>query len=58
MPLVSAAFLFEQRQEYRRLNKRKIFFCEKIRNQGLHIDKYIQGGIIFNKSLSAVRDTK
>lgn len=26
------------------MNKRKTFFCEKVRNQGLHIDKYVRGG--------------
>ena len=27
------------REELGGLNKRKTFFCEKVRNQGLHIDK-------------------
>lgn len=29
------------------MNKRKKFFCEKVRNQGLYIDKYIRGGVNF-----------
>ena len=37
------------------MNKRKKFFCEKVRNQGLHIDKYVRGVNFLVRTISGMR---